>query len=312
MKKIISVAIIASLILAGFVIITNPEINDAKILKTEEKGNTQSESTSYTNHVEFNNDDLQLKEEVVQFKITFHQNETVDVSVKIAAMYVDETITCVYCLLTDGENPILEPKCITFIPERRFLLLTPKIRVSIGKLWIAKLFPDKIGQPNNDSQQFDVQAADTWYLTLAVPTSSEKSYFSVVFHSVNDSMEITQLTRHGNVGLSTPTFRQFSGKYYAIKVGLLVGGSFCDIFKEVIVKDGSVFHLVVAGHRKGTVSISPPKGAKIQIDEKRIMTFIFLGNISGTWKFSVKGWSIFYRMAVLLLYIDIDPHVKNI
>jgi len=312
LKKILSVSIIASLIMTSFLMITQKEENEALILKIEENQNIRDKSTNYTNHVEFNNDVLQLKKEAVQFKITFHQNDSVDVSLKIVTMYVDETITCVYCLLTDGAQSLLEPRCIAFIPERRFLLLTPKIRLSIGKWWLPNIFPDTVGQPNNASKQFDVQAGDTWYLTLAVPTTSEKSYFSVVFESTNGSMEVTQLARHRNVGFYTPTFKQFSGKYYAIKLGILGGGSACDISKEITIRNGSTLQCVVAGHRKGTMTVYPPSGEKIQLDEKGMIRYIFLGNVTGTWKFAVKGWSLYFRMVVFLFYIDIDPHVRTI
>ena len=70
---------------------------------------SQNESATYCNFVEFNQDDLQLKKEVVQFKITFHQDDVIDVSSKMAVLYVDETITSAYFLLTDGEKPLLEP-----------------------------------------------------------------------------------------------------------------------------------------------------------------------------------------------------------
>lgn len=311
-KKIISVSIIVLLFASGFLIITHREINTAALPKIEEIVNTKNITTSCSNLVEFNNDYLQLKEEAVQYKITFHQNDTVNVTVKIATMYVDETTTCVYFLLTDGEKPLLEPACVCFIPERKYLLVTPKMRFSIGKWWFMKIFKDKVGQSNNDSKQFEVQEGENWYLTFAVPTSSEKSYFSVIFKSLNESMEVTQLARHHNLGLYTPSFNQFSGRYYAIKLGFLGGASICDISKEITVKDGCVIHMVVAGQIKGNMMVYFPNGEKTQFNQAGIMTYIFLGNETGNWKFMFKGWSIYFRMVIVLFYIDIDPHIKAV
>jgi hypothetical protein len=312
MKTIVIISVIVLLSSSTFLILTNKEIDNAATLKTEEIALLQNNSTSFHDLVEFNNDELQLKNEVIQFKITFHQKDVVDVTVKTVAYYVDETMTAAYCLLTDGEKPLINSSCTCYIPERKYLVVTPKMRVSIGKWWIAKLLKDKIGQSSNDSKQFNVQAGESWYLTLAVPTSSEKSYFSLIFRSINDSMEVTQLTRHRNVGLYSPSFNQFSGKYYAIKFSFLGGASICDISKEITVREGSIIHLVVAGQNKGEILVDLPNGEKTQFSQGGIITYIFLGNETGNWKFTVNGWSLYFRMAIMLLYIDIDPHVKGL
>jgi hypothetical protein len=311
MQKIISISIIASLIGAGFFIISQ-ETNDGMILKTENINGSKNDSRNFCNFIEFNQEVLQLKKEVVQFKITFHQDDVIAVSSKMVVLYVDETITSTYCLLTDGEKPLLEPVCLWYVPERRYLLVTPKIRISVGKWWFAKIFEDNVGSADNRSGHFDVQAGDCWYLTLAIPTISEKNYFSVIFKSLFDSMEVTQLQRHSNLGIYSPTYQEFSGRFYAIKLGVFGGGSICDSSKEITVTDGSVFHIFVAGHRKGTMWVNLPNGGEEQFNEEGIMTYTFLGSESGNWKFRVKGWSIYFRMAVVLFYIDIDPHIKNV
>ena len=259
---------------------------------------------------------LQLQKEVVQFEIKFHHDDVVDVSSHMYVHYVDETITSVYCLLTDGEKPLFEPPgCTFFVPERKYYIITPRIRFSIGKYWLIEFLNNRegkqgIGAPWNDSGYFNVQAGDSWYLTLAVPASAEKIGFSVDFTSINDSMEVHQLARHNHVGLYAAKYNQFSGRYYAIKLSLLGGFSLCDVFKEITTKDGSIVDIYAAAHRKGTMKVSLPNGETKQFSNKGIIHYHFLGNESGTWRFSVKGWSLYHRMGVFLLYIDIDPHVK--
>jgi len=308
LKKILTLSIIISLAISGFFIFTNKKINDEPPIKTEVKKSYYENSPRYRNFIQFTNDELQLKEEVVQFKITFHQDDVVDVSSKTAVLYADERITSVFVLLTDGQKPLLIPDCLWYVPERKYLIVTPRLHVSFGKIWLARLFPDKVGVAENNSGHFNVNAGDSWYLTLAVPTSSEKSYFSFNFTSLNNSMEVIQQTRHGNVGLYTPTYNQFSGKYYAIKLSVLGGGSICDVSKEITVKDGSVFYVWAAGHRKGSMMVYLPTGEEKQFDTKRFMSYHYLGNESGTWKVTVKGWSVFFRMLIVLLFLDIDPH----
>ena len=310
MKKIISISISAILIGAGLFII-NQETHDGLILRTDDISDSQNESANYSNFVEFNQEELQLKKEVVQCKITFHQDDVIEVSSKMAVLYVDETITSAYFLLTDGEKPLLEPVCLWYVPERKLLIRTPRIRLSVGKFWFVTVLQDKVGSAYNTSGHFDVQAGDSWYLTLAVPTVSEKSYFSIVFKSLYESMEVTPLTRHSNLELLSPTYNQFSGRYYAIKFGMFGGGSLCDISKEITVTDGSIFYIFVAGHRKGTMMVYLPNGEEKQFNQKRIMEYAFLGNESGQWKVTIKGWSVYFRMAIVLFYIDIDPHMSQ-
>lgn len=310
MKKIISISVIFSLTAIGFFMITNQEIYDGKIVNTEENGHIPNDTATYNNHIEFNQEDLQLKKEVVQYKITFHQEDAVEVSTKLAVLYVDETITSAYCLLTNGEKPLFIPQCQWYVPERRYLVVTPRKRISVGKLLLTTIFPDKIGSADSYSGHFDVHAGESWYLTLAVPTSSEKMSFSAVFTSMHDSMEVTQLTRHGNLDLYAASFNQFSGRYYAVKLHVFFGGSVCNVFKEITVRDGSVFHLWVAAHRNANLNVYLPNGEQRQFNKGRLMSYVFLGNESGNWKFVVKGWSFYFRMAVVLLYIDIDPHCR--
>ncbi|HWR63919.1 MAG TPA: hypothetical protein VN365_05930 [Candidatus Thermoplasmatota archaeon] len=310
MKKIISISISAILIGAGLFII-NQETHDGLIVRTDDISNSQNESANYSNFVEFNQEELQLKKEVVQCKITFHQDDVIEVSSKLAVLYVDETITSAYFLLTDGEKPLLEPVCLWYVPERKLLIRTPRIRLSVGKFWLVTLLQDKVGSAYNTSGHFDVQAGESWYLTLAVPTVSEKSYFSIIFNSLYESMEVTQLTRHSNLELLSPTYNQFSGRYYAIKFGMFGGGSLCDISKEITVTDGSIFYIFVAGHRKGTMMVGLPNGEEKQFNQNRIMEYAFLGNESGQWKVTIKGWSVYFRMAIVLFYIDIDPHISQ-
>lgn len=316
MKKLISVSISTSLIVAGLLVIVN-QGSDKCTPMIDETGSTRNESARYSNFVEFNQEMLELEKEVVQFQIMFHHDDVINVSLNMFVYYVDETITSGYFLLTDGEKPLLEPRCIWYVPERKYQIITPKIRLSVGKFWLVKILNDKegkirVGSASNDSGRFDVQDGDTWYLTLAVPTSSKKSGFSVVFESLYDSMEVTQLERNGNVGLYSASYNQFEGKYYAIKLSWFGGFSACNVFKEIMVKNGSIIDASVGGHRKGNIVVYQPNGEEKTLNHKGFMHYVFLGNVTGSWKFTVNGWSIYFRMGIVLLYIDINPHVKKV
>jgi hypothetical protein len=313
MKTIIVLGIAACLIIPGCFLICCQNIQERVTDTPENIFPSQDKSEPYTNHIEFSQDILQLNHEVVQFEITFHQDDIIDVSVNMFVSYVDETITAVYCLLTDGTQPLLEPINLWFVPERKYLLVTPNIRVSLGRFWLVNIINKRegrlqIGSTGNDSGRFDVRAGDRWYLTLAAPASSEKSGYSVLLTAQKSSMEVAQLTRHTNVGFYAATFNQFSGAYYALKVSLLGGVSLCRVTKDITTHDGSIVNIYAAGQRRGTMFIHPPDGDEIRISNKKLMHYGHLGNETGTWGVVVKGWSLYFVMSVVLCYIDIDPH----
>ncbi|HIH28606.1 MAG TPA: hypothetical protein HA260_02265 [Thermoplasmata archaeon] len=315
MKKIISISISAVLIASGLLMMTSQERNNSIILE-EAKEDADNDSANYSNFVEFNQEMLQLHKEVIQFEITFHQDDVVDISLNMFVSYIDETITSVYCLLTDGKKPLLEPRMLWYVPERKYTLVTPKIRLSVGKFWFIKLLNDnegkiRFGSAYNDSGRFDVHSGDTWYLTCAVPTSGEKSGYIVILKSLYNSMEVKQITRHSDIDLYTANYNQFSGKYYAVKFHILGGFSICDVNKQITTIKGTIMNMYVGGHRKGKMKVTLPDGEEKQFSQKGLMTYSILGKESGTWKFTVRGWSIYFRMQVVLIYIDIDPRVQS-
>jgi hypothetical protein len=315
-QKIISLCVITTLSIAGLMMFPQ-ENNDDRPSTSTDSSVLQNASGTYSNQVEFNQDSLQLQNEVVQFEIKFNTDDAVDVSTYMYVSYVDETITSVYYILTDGNKPLLDPRGLWFVPERKYSIITPKIRLSIGKFRFIKILNDgnskiKIGSSYDISRHFDVKAGDSWYLTIAVPTTAEKSGYSITLTTLYNSMEVKQLKRHNNIGLYSANYNQFSGKYYACKLLILGGFSLCAVSKEITTKDGSIIEMYVGGHRKGNMMVYTPEDKEIFFNKERAMRYSYWGNESGTWRFSVKGWSIYFRVEVVLLYIDIDPHVQHI
>ena len=312
-KNIVATVVIFSVIIPGCIFFAYQRINPSRFSETLKINGPPDQATIGTDVLEFDQGKLQLHKEVAQYKITFSRNDTVDVSLYMYVSYVDNIITSTYFLLTDGENPLMEPRILCFVPERKYVIVTPRIQVSIGKFWMIKLLNDRegkirIGSCCNDSGHFDVHSGDIWYLTLAVPTSSEHSGYNVSFTSTQHSMEARQLTRHTNLGFYASTYNQFAGKYYAIKFSILGGGSICDINKEMTTRNGSIIDFCVAAHRKGSMIVKQPNGEELSNKNKGFIHYGFLGNATGDWKFNFKGWSIYFRIAAMLLYIDIDPH----
>jgi len=312
-KKIVAITVIPLLIISGCVIYFYPKINQYVITETQVVNDSHNESNKYSNFIEFNQEKLQLQNEVAQFEIKFYDNDTIDVSLFMYVSYVDKIITSNYFLLTDGSKPLMEPRCLSYVPERKYVIVTPRIQLSIGKFWLIKMLNDRkgkyrIGSSYMDACHFDVHTDDIWYLTVAVPTSSEQSGYDITFKSIYNSMEIHQLTRHSNLGLFSANYNQFSGKYYAIKFSILGGLSICNINKEITARNGSIIDFGIAAHRKGSMVVTLPNGEDISDNKKGFIHYIFLGNETGNWKFTFKGWSVYYRIAALLLYIDIDPH----
>jgi hypothetical protein len=316
-KKIFTIAVVISMLIPGCLFYSYQHINQNITHADQDTQVSPNESTNYSTSIEFNQETLHLQQEVAQYEIKFRHNDSVDVSVSMYVSYVDSIITSNYFLLTDGVKLLMKPRNVFYVPERKYVLITPRIQISIGKFWLIKLLNDRegkirVGSASNDSGHFDVHSGDTWYLTLAVPTSSEKSGYDVTFTSHNNSMEVTQLMRNGNLGFFAANYNQFSGKYYAVKLSILGGMSICNINKEITTQNGSIIDVYVVAHRKGSMIVSRPDNEEKSFNEKAFMHYAFLGNETGKWTFKIKGWSLYYRMLVTLLYIDIDPHVQMV
>jgi hypothetical protein len=202
------------------------------------------------------------------------------------------------------------------VPERKFELVTPRLHLSLGKLWLVNLFnrysTDKqVGTTSKNTSEFRVHGGDTWYLTIAVLTSSERGcYYGIQLKSKTKSMEITELQRHSRLGLRVASNNQWNGKYYGLKLGVLGGFSAFNVDTEVVTHDGSFIDLKVLGHRKALVEVSYPNGTVISSDQDRGISFMFMGNQSGRWKFSARGYSLYFREGIVLIYADVDLHVK--
>jgi hypothetical protein len=312
-KKIVGLVVIASLVIPSCIYFEYNNINHYVTNELLGIHNSSDISSNYSNFIELDQEKLQLHHEVTQFEIKFHHNDSVAVALFMYVSYVDKTITSNYFLLTDGNQPLMKPRSLFFIPNRKFEFVTPRVRISIGKYWLLKFLNERqgrirIGSSCNDSHQFEVHSGDTWFLTFAVPTSSELSGYNVTIRSRNDSMEINQLTRHSNLGLYVANFNQFSGKYYAIKFGIFGGLSICNINKKITTKTGSIIDFDIAAHRKGLATVTLPGGVKKSNGDSGYIRYVYLGNQTGDWTFAFKGWSLYYLIAAILIYIDIDPH----
>jgi hypothetical protein len=313
MKKIVGVLVIASLVISSCVFLGYNKISQYVTDKIQGVNDSYNTSKNLTNYFEVSQEKLQLHHEVVQFEIKFHHNDTVDVAVYMYVAYVDRTVTSNYFLLTDGTQPLMAPKNLFFIPDRKFELVTPRMKLSIGRCWVIKFLNERqgrirIGSSSNDSHRFDVRSGDTWYLTLAVPTSSDLSGYDISLQSMNNSMEIVQRERHQNLSLYAASYNQFSGKYYAIKFRIFGGLSVCNVNKEITTRTGSIIDFGIAAHRKGLATVTLPNGEVKSNNDKGYIRYVYLGNQTGNWKFTFKGWSLYFIVAVALLCIDIDPH----
>lgn len=312
MKKIVSLSLILCLSTGSLIFFIHPD-NNAHDLPDEIE--IIENNQQYENVIEFNQDTLQLQEEVIQYAITFHYDDIINVSASLFVSYVDETIVSSYFLLTDGKQPLLEPRFIWYAPERKYVLTAPHLRISLGRFLLIELLNRRFGKLQfgsscQDTGHFPVRSGDTWYLTLAVPTSSEKSGFSIVFTSTTPSMEYHQLTKHKNIGMYVGSYNQFSGHYYSVKFTILGGFSLCDINKQLTTTTGSIIEFSVAGHRKGTMTVITPDGTKHELHEKPVIRYTHLGTDTGDWAFTFSGRSLYYRIGAVLLFIDVPPYVS--
>ena len=250
---------------------------------------------TYDNYIKIYQENLNLDHEVIQYKILFHENDTITFNSYVSYILTDNKPVAYFILLTDGETNIISPTLLFHVP------IGGKIRYKLLNF----------GSEKQNEVSHIVKEGECWYLTLAI-YDSKSEQFEVTFESVNDSMELIELTRHSKLGLYSVWKKgDFSGLYlgrglmiapYGISLAL-------DVTKTINLENGVIVFYQNVGQIKGTMEVNTPMGnyvnRRIPVSE-----FLYFGNNTGTWEFKTSGIGFPFKQVIFLFYIDIDPHMN--
>lgn len=267
--------------------------------------------------------ELTLNHEVIQYKIIFHENDTINVSASLLLQQTGKDFDPMACLfiLTNGTDSIFEKSKISFlynVPSG--ILFDTTIlghRITFGGKFFFKLLEHtryRMGVYTQLYQDAQVKKGEIWYLTLANFKSKPTDMLKIALTSKSSSasMELVQVDRHSNVGFYSALDNDFEGQYMGFKIPFLPFGFSIakSLHKEIITSRGSVVYFCSVGHAKGRIKVNAPNNKTYLNINDEIALFSYCGNLTGSWNFYASGFGFPWKHAVLLFYADIDPHLK--
>lgn len=279
-------------------------------------------TANYTSHIALDQKDLKLDHEVIQFKIIFHEKDTINVSVQLAIEEMFREPTACLMMITNGSTSIFGNTTVlsfSYLPTGTIVDTTIfHYRFIFGGKLFHKLLSFtrfRIGQAVKLSKNVQVQSGDVWFLTMVELNSKLGEELKVAFRSLMSfsSMELVQLNRSSNLGFFSSLDNDFEGIYMGFKIPFLPFGFSIahNLHKEVILLKGGLINFASVGHRKGKITVEMPNGKIYTNPNKMVAIFSYCGNQTGTWKFSASGWGFPWKHVVVLFYIDVDPHIKS-
>jgi hypothetical protein len=322
MKRIISgiVLIISILLLIFMNVKTEHHVDPDRpiISKTAQK------DIPFHDNIIIDQNELQLKNEVIQYKVIFHKNDTINVTAFLMLQQTEKDFEPQACLLmlTNGTENIFENSNISFlfyIPSALLFDMTVfGYRIALGgKLFFRFLNHTRIriGVTKHLSNIVRVKNGDIWYLTIAEFNCKPGKKITVTFKSLSSSssIELIQMERHMDIGLDSALDNDFEGRYIGCKLPFLpFGFSIADnLHKEIVTSRGSIVYFSSMGHLKGKIKVEAPNNNTYINDNNKIAIFSYLGNWTGNWNFFASGIGFPWKHNVILFYADVNPYVKN-
>ena len=251
---------------------------------------------------------LQLDNEYIQYKIVFHDSDTIDV--KIYMHYEVKTLNNLFYLvyLADGKDELT---------YRTFLRHEPVGIIDITLRKHRKILPKTSSDETTFDRTFHVERDDTWYLTVAIYKSMNET-IEISLSSDNATMEITILERGDKLGYFTVQDGDFSGKFLSRYRGISsfgLGYSRCCVTKTIEFKEGTLFYCNIDRFLDGGLIVTQPSGKSYQYASKKVgkliqeNTHYYEGmRITGEWTFLIKGIGFPCKFTASVFYVDTDPY----
>lgn len=289
--KVISIAIMC---LTPLMFTNSGEISKEVIV--EESEIVESVVETYEHYIKIDQSNLKLDHEVVQYKIIFHENDTVDFFGRVRYRIVEVEPVAYFLCLTDGKKNLVN--------------ITLFIHEPIGGKLRYKLL--NVGQTNDVNTIESVSKGDVWYLTIAV-FNSKKEEITALFQTSTYCMELVELERHSEIEYLSAWQRDFDGLYLGVKLLLLPFGISIarNVGKIIITTRGTIVKFLSACHLICRLNVIAPDGAHGgYMSEKGMARYMYLGNQTGAWSFETSGIGFPFKHIIMLFYIDIDPHIR--
>jgi hypothetical protein len=282
-----------------------------------------NDSITYDSYLKIDQKNLSLNHEVMQFKIIFHENDTINVTTMMILQQTGKDFEPQGCLLilSNGNSGIFDEEEVSLLYDVPFGVLFDATflghRLAIGGRMFHALLTFtrlRIGTLRQLFKDVEVKKGDVWYLTLAEFNRKPEEELKIVFRSLTESpsMELVQLDRHSDIGFYSALDSDFEGRYIGFKLPFLpFGFSVANhLHTEVVTSRGSVVYFCSVGHSRGRIEVKMPDNKTYVSVQEKIIVFSYAGNLTGVWNFSASGVGFPWKHMVVLFYADVDPHLQ--
>lgn len=265
-------------------------------------------------------DAMNLNHEVVQYRIVFHDDTMVNISVFMALQQTGEDYEqmCSFIMLTDGNRSVFGDEYQYFfindVPSGSIVDLNVfGNRICIGgKIFCKVLQRTRFRIGSSVTHNEDVKALNNsvWYLTVAQLDNMHEEMLSVSLKATGECMEVQQIHRGDKMGFYTSVNNDFEGRYFGFRLPLLPFGFSIarNLHKQITTTEGSVFIFSSIGHMFGRLTVAYD-GDSYADDTRKHILLSHMGNMTGVFDFSASGIGFPWKHIVYLFYMDVNPYI---
>lgn len=312
MKKLVTILLGSSLLLSSFFFLT-PTWRSPKSRNLDRAEQLNEHEPEYSSLFSTSQEQLQLDHEYIQYRITFHENTSVNITMNITHVMLDFEPVCYRIYLTNGSGFVTNK---SFIHDTQLLAgIFTDISLAGHRLILGgRHFINRIpyGLMQTRTINTTAQQNETWYLTIIV---LRKKCETITFTATAPTpcMEIHQITRDHRLGFYSAWDGDFDGHYIGLKLIPLTpfGISLATIHKVITTTTGTLFEFVSAFHAYGRLTVITPTHTTLTQTNPHLCIATAFTTTTGKWHFSTQAIGFPYKHLVYLFYADLDLHLKN-
>jgi len=179
------------------------------------------------NAISIDQEQLDLNHEVIQYKIIFHKDDTVNVSLNMIVQQtgIDFEPMYSFIMITDGNKSIFKNSTLFYtmdVPVGSIIdtnLFGKRICIG-GKLFNRLLMKTRahIGSACYYTENIKVKNNTIWYLTIAQLDNAHKEILTIAIKSKYKEMEIVEIERNKNMNFYSSYDNDFEGRYFGFRL----------------------------------------------------------------------------------------------
>ena len=224
---------------------------EENVNKTTPNNNGSVAKETYLDFFSFDQSVEKLSGTALQYKISFHKNDTVRYDMDMAYHLQKAGAVFYLIYLTDGQNTTtlhLSAEASGSMTD----ITTGLVHLKIGKR-------ADLSNQTSLSNTEQVTNGTVWYLVVAVANSIDNETMSVTIQTETDSMKVETIVTAGAVTLASAVDKQFKDgsateRYRGYSI-LGIGYNYCTASKKIPVSNGGILCVDMVNHISGDLRV---------------------------------------------------------